>query len=99
MNNEEVFERRWDDPLSDVDARVVAGHDSYTAMIRSLLFLVDCRNNVGDRVSPPSFDGVIHHRTANWMDNKAHTPKFVEDDTLESLLAFVMRFENPRSMA
>jgi hypothetical protein len=33
------------------------------------------------------------------MENKAHTPKFVEDETLESLLAFVMRFENPRYMA
>eukprot|EP00978_Attheya_sp_CCMP212_P016082 scaffold41890_cov40-Attheya_sp.AAC.1 len=32
------------------------------------------------------------------MENKAHTPKFVKDETLESLLAFVMRFENPHSM-
>ncbi len=33
---EEVFERRWDDPLSDVEAPVVEGDDSYTTMIRSL---------------------------------------------------------------
>jgi mono/diheme cytochrome c family protein len=95
---EEVYERRWDGPLSDVEAPVVEGDDSYTAMIRSLLFLADCRNNEGDRVTPPSFE-LVHQRTANWMENKAHTPKFVEDETLESLLAFVMRFENPRSMA
>eukprot|EP00978_Attheya_sp_CCMP212_P016095 scaffold41916_cov26-Attheya_sp.AAC.1 len=67
-------------------------------MIRSLLYLEDCRNNEGDRVAPPSLESV-HQRTMNWMENKAHTPKFVEDETLESLLAFVMRFENPRSMA
>eukprot|EP00978_Attheya_sp_CCMP212_P016083 scaffold41890_cov40-Attheya_sp.AAC.2 len=53
---EEVFERRWDGPLSDVEAPVVAGDDSYTAMIRSLLFLADCRNNEGDRVTPPSLE-------------------------------------------
>eukprot|EP00978_Attheya_sp_CCMP212_P014653 scaffold37475_cov44-Attheya_sp.AAC.1 len=98
---EEVFERHWGDgPLIDVEAPVVEGDDLYTAMIRSLLFLVDCRNNEGDRVPLlPSFD-VIHQQTANWMENKAHTLKFVEDETLdESLLVFVMRIENPRCMA
>eukprot|EP00978_Attheya_sp_CCMP212_P027125 scaffold90447_cov46-Attheya_sp.AAC.3 len=75
---EEVFERRWNGPLSDVEAPVVDGDDSYTAMIRSLLFLADCCNNEGDRVSPSSFD-VIHQQMANWMENKVHTPKFVED--------------------
>ncbi len=49
-------------------------------------------------MAPPSLESV-HQRTMNWMENKAHAPKFVEDETLESLLAFVMRFENPRSMA
>eukprot|EP00978_Attheya_sp_CCMP212_P018675 scaffold51581_cov58-Attheya_sp.AAC.1 len=68
--------------LSDVEAPVAEGDDSYTAMIQSLYFLADCRNNVGYHVSLPSFD-VIHQGTANWMENKAHTPKFVEDDTLE----------------
>jgi hypothetical protein len=68
-------------------------------MIRSLLFLADFRNNVGDWVPPPGFD-VIHHRTANWMENKAHTPKFVEDEMLlKSLLVYVKRFDNPPSMA
>eukprot|EP00978_Attheya_sp_CCMP212_P002872 scaffold5875_cov53-Attheya_sp.AAC.14 len=81
-----------------MEAPVVEGDDSYTAMIRSLIFLADCHNNEGDRVSPPSFD-VIHQQMVNWMENKAHTPKFVEDEMLESLLAFVLRFENPRSMA
>eukprot|EP00978_Attheya_sp_CCMP212_P025812 scaffold83836_cov69-Attheya_sp.AAC.1 len=84
MTEEEVFERCWDGPLSDVEAPVVEGDDSYTAMIRSLLFLADCRNNEGDCVTPPSFE-VIHQRTANLMKNKAHTPKFVEDEMLESL--------------
>eukprot|EP00978_Attheya_sp_CCMP212_P020288 scaffold57853_cov24-Attheya_sp.AAC.3 len=65
-------------------------------MIWSLLFLAD--DEGGDCVSPLSFD-VIHQRTANWMENKAHIPKFMEDEKVESLLAFVMRFENPRSMA
>eukprot|EP00978_Attheya_sp_CCMP212_P024461 scaffold76809_cov83-Attheya_sp.AAC.2 len=50
-NEEEVFERRWDGPLSGVEAPVVAGDDPYIAMIRSLLYLVDCRNNEGDRVA------------------------------------------------
>jgi hypothetical protein len=98
MTEEEVFERRWDGPLSDVEAPVVEDDDLHTAMIRSLLFLADCFNNEGDRVAPPSFE-LIHQQTVNWMENKDHTPKFVEDETLESLLAFVMRFENPRSMA
>jgi hypothetical protein len=86
--------------LSDVEAPVVAGDDSYTAMIQSLLFQAVCRNsNERDRrVSLPSFD-VIHQQMENWMENKAHTPKFVEDETIESLLVIVMRFENPRSMA
>eukprot|EP00978_Attheya_sp_CCMP212_P042891 scaffold269953_cov66-Attheya_sp.AAC.1 len=79
---DEVFVRCWDGLLSDEEAPVVEGNESYTAMIQSLLFLADCRNNVGDRVSPPSFD-VIHQGMANWMENKAHTPKFVEDEMLE----------------
>ena len=32
------------------------GYDLYTAMIQSLLFLADCRNNVGDWVPPLGFD-------------------------------------------
>eukprot|EP00978_Attheya_sp_CCMP212_P000246 scaffold481_cov63-Attheya_sp.AAC.7 len=59
MTKEEVFEWRWDGPLPDMEAPVVEGNGSYTAMIRSLLFLADCHNNVGESVSPPSFD-VIH---------------------------------------
>eukprot|EP00978_Attheya_sp_CCMP212_P044261 scaffold305438_cov57-Attheya_sp.AAC.1 len=79
---EQVFERYWDGPLSDVEAPVVEGDDSYTAMIQSLLFLADCRNNEGDHVYLPSFD-VIHQQMENWMENKAHTPKFLEDEMLD----------------
>eukprot|EP00978_Attheya_sp_CCMP212_P005114 scaffold11307_cov33-Attheya_sp.AAC.1 len=55
---EEVFERRWDGPLLGVEAPVVAGDDSYTPMIRSLLYWADCHNNEGDRVAPPSLESV-----------------------------------------
>eukprot|EP00978_Attheya_sp_CCMP212_P018577 scaffold51016_cov67-Attheya_sp.AAC.3 len=86
---EEVFVHCWDGPLSDVEAPVVEGDDLYTAMIWSLLFLADCCNNMGDQVPPPGHD-VIHEQMMNWMENNAHTPKRLEDETLESLLVYVM---------
>eukprot|EP00978_Attheya_sp_CCMP212_P033619 scaffold136604_cov64-Attheya_sp.AAC.2 len=96
MTEDEVFVQcSWDGLLADVEAPVVEGNDSYITMIWSLLFLADCHNNVGDWVPSLGFD-VIHHRMSNWMQkNKVHTPKFVEDETLESLLAYVMQFDNP----
>jgi hypothetical protein len=84
-------------PLSGVESPVVEGDDSYTAMIRSLLFLADSRSDSGELVPPPS-DEEIDFRTRRWMANKALSPKNIEDACLSSLFAYVMRFENPRSM-
>jgi hypothetical protein len=84
-------------PLSGVEAPVVEGDDSYTAMIRNLLFLADSRDDLGGLIPPPS-DDEIDFRTRRWMANKALSPKNIEDACLSSLFAYVMRFENPRSM-
>jgi hypothetical protein len=77
---------------------VVEGKDSYTTMIRSLLFLADSWDDLGEVVTLPS-DELIDFRTRRWMDdNKALSLKNIEDACLSSLFAYVMRFENPLSM-
>jgi hypothetical protein len=76
---------------------LVEGEDSYTAMIRGLLFLADSWNDLGEVVTPPS-DEQIDFRTRRWIYNKALSPKNIEDACLLSLFAYLMQFENPLSM-
>jgi hypothetical protein len=85
-------------PQAGVVLPVVAGNDTYTAMIRNLLFLWECGNSAGEQVQLPSFD-LIDVCKSSWMENKVHTPKYVEEERLESLLAYVWQFEKSQSMA
>ena len=85
-------------PLAAVELPVVAGNDAYTRNIHNLLHLSECWNSAGELIQPPSFESV-DQTTAIWMENKAHTPKFVEEECLEdSLLAYIWQFEDSHAM-
>ena len=82
-------------------APVVAGNDSYTAMIQNLLFQAESlrQEDLRSFQSPDSdLEDLIYRWTTNWMENKFHTPKFVEEECLQSLLSYVYQFEDSRSM-
>jgi hypothetical protein len=70
----------------------VEGDDEYTEMIRSLCFLVDCFDREGN-AQEPDMETVDKYVRA-WMLNKSRSPGFVEVETLESLFAFVARFDS-----
>ena len=72
--------------VSGVVTPVVEGDDSYIAMIWSLLCMADSRNELGDLVTPPS-DLQVDFQTRRWMDNKALSPKYIEDECLSTLSA------------
>jgi hypothetical protein len=63
------------------------------------LFYAECWKSAGERVSPPPSFEQLHQNTTNWMENKAHSQRIVEDETLQSVLAFIMHFENFHSNA
>ena len=61
--------------------------------------MADSRNDLGDLVSLPSDLEVDFWTWWRWMQNKALSPKYIEDEYLSSIFAYVMLFENPHSMA
>ena len=84
---------------------VVAGDDSYTAMIRNLLFRAESLRRedlrgIQERLRSLETDleELVDQWTTNWMENKVHTPKFVEEECLQSLLSYVYQFDDSRSM-
>ena len=81
--------------LSNMATPTVAGDDRYTAMILSLLFLADSCNKRGE-IQDPDLD-VVDRNFRSWINNWRNRPKFVEEEALTSLSAFVMQFESPQS--
>jgi hypothetical protein len=51
----------------------------------------------GEYVAPPSFDW-NNAKTEIWMENKVHSPKYVEKECLESLLAYMWRFGDSQAL-
>ena len=85
---------------------VVAGDHSYTAMIRNLLFRAESLRREDLRGIQESLrsletdlEELVDRWTTNWMENKVHTPKFVEEECLQSLLSYVYQFDDSRSMS
>jgi hypothetical protein len=70
--------------------------DSYTAMIRGLIWVSECYNMVGDEERSPSAWSV-DHMTRTWMTYKANISALREDESLNSLMAYTMRFETLRA--
>eukprot|EP00978_Attheya_sp_CCMP212_P015992 scaffold41552_cov35-Attheya_sp.AAC.1 len=70
----------------------VEGDGEYTEMIRRLCFLIDCFDREGT-AQQPSLETVDKYVHA-WMLNKYRSPGFVEVEALESLFAFVARFDS-----
>eukprot|EP00978_Attheya_sp_CCMP212_P007543 scaffold17459_cov54-Attheya_sp.AAC.3 len=70
----------------------VEGDGEYTEMIRSLCFLIDCFDREGT-AQQPDLETVDKYVGA-WMLNKSRSPAFVEVEALESLFAFVARFDS-----
>eukprot|EP00978_Attheya_sp_CCMP212_P039247 scaffold202512_cov43-Attheya_sp.AAC.1 len=71
----------------------VEGDGEYTTeMIRSLCFLIDCFDREGTTQQPnlKTVDKYVHA----WMLSKSWSPAFVEVEVLESLFAFVARFDS-----
>jgi hypothetical protein len=63
------------------------------------LHLLEGRNSAGELVQLPSFESISQKAVLIWMENKAHhTPKFVEEECLDSLLAYIWRFEDSHAM-
>ena len=81
--------------LSNIPTPVVAGDDPYTAMVWSLLYLADSCDEQGE-IREPDLEAVDQNVRA-WMNNRRNRPKFVEEEALASLTAFVMRFESIHS--
>jgi hypothetical protein len=84
---------------------VVVGDDSYTAMIRNLPFRAESLRGEDLRGIQESLrsletdlEELVGRWTTNWMENKAHTPKFVEEECLQSLLSYVYQFDDSQSM-
>eukprot|EP00978_Attheya_sp_CCMP212_P037519 scaffold177756_cov32-Attheya_sp.AAC.1 len=70
----------------------VEGDGDYTEMIRSLCFLIDGFDREGT-AQQPDLEMVDKYVRA-WMLNKSRSPAFVEVEALESLFAFVARFDS-----
>jgi hypothetical protein len=70
--------------------------DSYTAMIRGLLWVSECYNMVGDKERSPCAWSV-DLMTRTWMTYMAKQPALREDESLNSLKAYIMRFETLRA--
>ena len=81
--------------LSNISTPVVAGDDRYTAMIRSLLFLADSCDEQGE-IWELDLE-VVDQNIWAWVNNQRNRPKFVEEEALASLTAFVMRYESIQS--
>jgi hypothetical protein len=81
--------------LSNLATPTVRGDDEYTAMVWSLLFLADSCDERGV-IREPDVEEVDRNVRA-WMRNRLVCPKYVEEEAMSSLVAYVMQFELPQS--
>jgi hypothetical protein len=84
-----------------LEAPIMEGDDEYTAMIRSLIFLVDCYalDDV-DGILPQAPDSLrVDDNTCSWMMGKMFCTPHEERTALVSLFAYVSRFDSPFSRA
>ena len=84
-----------------LEAPIMEGDDEYTAMIRSLIFLVDC-------YAPDDVNGIfpqapdlfrVDDNTCAWMACKMFSTPHEERIALVSMFAYVSRFDSPFSRA
>ena len=74
----------------------VPGDDWYTSMIWLLLFLAYSYNAQLEIRDPDLLE--VDWNVQAWMSNPQARPKFVEEEALASLTAYVMRFKSPQSL-
>ena len=84
-----------------LEAPLMEGDDEYTAMIRSLIFLVDCYaldDVLG--IYPQAPDVLwVDDNTCAWMAGKMFSTPDEERTALVSMFAYVSRFDSPFSRA